>query len=533
MSYIMEMKVGKYTYLYEAESYRNSEGKPRSNKRSVGKIDPVTGTRVFKTEYIARMAVAGTPIKAQAPKTHLSFTDEDIKRSSIKEYGSYYFLDAIAEHTGLKGILARSSNEHWTELLTLAIYLICTEDPMMYCSHWVESTETLSAGSLSSQRVSDLLHEITENERSSFFSGWMQYRLEQEYLALDITSVSSWSTLIDDVEWGYNRDGDDLPQINLCMLMGEDSKLPVYQTIYSGSLKDVSTLDATLKQVTSHVGGDKSVLLVMDKGFYSKNNVDAMLDHDGQYRFVIPVPFTVQFAKNQTDSERKDIDRVTNAIVSGKDSVRGVTKKRAWGDGKELYTHVYYNPLKAARQKEELYAHVSLLADEAEKDPKNKKYQRDFKKYLTIRASSRSSSEYTVKIREDVLNKELRLSGWLVLISNHVKDCKEALNIYRAKDVVEKGFMRLKNSIDLGRLRIHSQTSLQNKAFIGFLSLVLLSHINKIMMDKGLYKRMTIKEMLLALKKLRVQYVNGHRILFPSTKLQKLIFDAFSIPLPS
>jgi hypothetical protein len=36
--------------------------------------------------------------------------------------------------------------------------------------------------------------------------------------------------------------------------------------------------------------------------------------------------------------------------------------------------------------------------------------------------------------------KELRHAGWMVLISNHVKDAAEALGIYRAKDVVEKGF---------------------------------------------------------------------------------------------
>jgi transposase len=528
----MKMKVGKYTYLYEANSYRNSKGKPRSVKVLVGKIDPLTGEYVYKSEYIARMAQEGTPVKISEREPNVTFTEEDVKKSSVKEYGAYYFLDAIAEAVGLKRVLKEAAGECWSELLTLAIYLIYTEDPLMYCNYWLESTDTLPVGKLSSQRISELLHKVTESERSSFFTGWAQYRMEQEYLALDITSVSSWSSLIDDVEWGYNRDNDKLPQINLCVLMGENSKLPVFQTVYSGSLKDVSTFGSTLQQTVCHTGEDTPVLLVMDKGFYSKKNVDAMLDNDKKYRFIIPVSFTTAFAKNQVAGESKDIDKVTNTILSGKDSLRGVTKKRAWGKGKEVFTHIYYNSLKGAKRKEELYAHVTLLKELAEIDPYKKESQDEFKKYLNIRASSKLSLDHTISIREDVIQKELETSGWLILISNHIEDCREALNIYRAKDVVEKGFMRLKNNIDLGRLRIHSQNSMQNKVFIGFLSLVLLSHMNKIMLEKGLYQQVTMEEMLLILKKLRVQYINGHRILYPLTKEQKQILEAFSISEP-
>jgi hypothetical protein len=62
---------------------------------------------------------------------------------------------------------------------------------------------------------------IDRREQEKFFSEWGKYRGEKEYLALDITPVSSYSELIDEVEWGYNRDGEKLPQVNLCMLLGE------------------------------------------------------------------------------------------------------------------------------------------------------------------------------------------------------------------------------------------------------------------------------------------------------------------------
>jgi transposase len=50
----------------------------------------------------------------------------------------------------------------------------------------------------------------------------------------------------------------------------------------------------------------------------------------------------------------------------------------------------------------------------------------------------------------------------------------EALKIYRAKDAVEKGFFRLKNDLDFHRLRIHSDTAMHGKVFIGFIALILI-----------------------------------------------------------
>jgi transposase len=43
-----------------------------------------------------------------------------------------------------------------------------------------------------------------------------------------------------------------------------------------------------------------------------------------------------------------------------------------------------------------------------------------------------------------MLEEAIGMAGWLVILSNDIEDPKETLRIYRAKDVVEKGFLRLK-----------------------------------------------------------------------------------------
>jgi hypothetical protein len=52
------------------------------------------------------------------------------------------------------------------------------------------------------------------------------------------------------------------------------------------------------------------------------------------------------------------------------------------------------------------------------------------------------------------------------------------------------------------------------------------------MLARGLYKTMTKLELIRNMEKLRVQYIKGDRILFPISKIQKIILDAFGIKYP-
>ena len=330
------------------------------------------------------------------------------------------------------------------------------------------------------------------------------------------------------MEWGYNRDGDTLAQINLCMLMGQQSRLPVRATAYNGSIRDVSTLETTVSQIAPEEY--EQILLVMDKGFSSKKNIEMLLRR--RLQFLLALPLTLSFTKKQIDSERKDIDRFANTIVNGAETLRGVTKTRSWSSEHELYVHVYYNDVRATATKNHLYGRVRQLVQEAQKDPRNGKLKEQFDRYLIIRKSEKHDSGYTVNVREDVLAEELAHAGWLVLVSNHISDAAEAIRIYRDKDVVEKGFHRIKHSLGLDRLRVHSQQAMESKVFIGFIALILSSHIHRVMLEQKLYKTITMKELIRTMEKLRTQVIDGRRILFPITKRQREIYQAFGVAPP-
>jgi len=525
MSSIVTNKVGKYTYIYESESFRDNNGKPQTRKTPIGKIDLKTGQPVYRPEYLER--AQGTDRQPKISDKQ-SYSVDDIRQSQILEYGVFNLLSRISEQIGIGEVVKNVFPDLWESILSLVFFIVATGEPAMYCEDWITKNESYDCGSMSSQRISELLIKITHGQRLDFYEKWGNYRNEQEYFALDITSVSSYSELINDVEWGYNRDKENLPQVNICMLLGENSKLPVFQTVYSGSLKDVSTLKTTL-QATSHLNLH-NMSIVMDKGFCSTKNINAMCKKDEAVRFLMAMPFSHKFAKQQVETEKDVIDSVDNTITIGSDIIRGITRMRSWSVDTELFVHIFLNVEQAEHVKNKLYGYVSSLRDEAASPPKDREKAKEIGKYLTLQKSG--EADCTVKIRYDVLESELKTAGWLVCVSNHVETAKEAIQLYRAKDVVEKGFLHLKNCLDLARLRVHSDNAMQNKIFIGFIALIFTAHIHKVMLGHDLYRTMTMRKLIKALESLRIQYIKGNRILFPLTKTQKTIFNAFGLPLP-
>ncbi|MDI9526083.1 MAG: transposase, partial [Pseudomonadota bacterium] len=86
--------------------------------------------------------------------------------------------------------------------------------------------------------------------------------------------------------------------------------------------------------------------------------------------------------------------------------------------------------------------------------------------------------------------------GYFALLSNEIKDPVEALEIYRNKDLVEKAFDNLKERLNLRRVAVSSEQSLDGKLFVQFIALIFLSYITKRMQENKLFKDYTLQEIL-------------------------------------
>lgn len=503
MAFIVEHKVKNTTYVYRSIGYWDKEKQQARHRRiCLGKKDPKTG-KLIKS-------------KSQT------------NPRGCRDFGNFYLLNHIAEKMGLAKILQKHFPDNWREILTCAFYEISERKPLYLGGPWSENTQTPGGIRLTSQRISVLLHKLgkADRERTAFFRDWATYRSEQEYLALDITSISSYSLLNEFLEFGYNRDREDLPQINLCMLFGETSLLPIFYRIVPGSIRDLTTLSNTIRSI-EHLDM-RNIRFVMDKGFYSEPNIKNMLKK--RIKFSISVPFTTKLAKRLVNKYRSRISTPANSfILNG--SLLYAVKDKQYFTHKRLWAFVYYDERKWLEAKENLLKRIMALEQQLSLRRRNPAgVSSAYRKYLTIR---RSKNGLNIHRKEQAIADALQYKGYVVIITNDIRDAYETLYLYRAKDAVERAFDNMKNELDLKRLRVHSEIAMTGRMFLGFISLILYSWLDKRMKEAGLYKRYTQEEILAELKRLKIVELDEQRSLLTEiSKNQTHLLKRLKVPLP-
>ena len=413
---------------------------------------------------------------------------------SAKSAGCTILFDEIVERIGLLKILKEVFPDKWDKLLTCAYYLLSEGNALSHCEEWSQRTTTPLGDKFPSQRIYDVIADIDSGAQMEFFTKWAQKVSEDEYYALDITSISSYSKLIKSVKYGHNRDGESLPQINLGMLVGIKTGLPVYFHTYPGSIHDVSTLKKNLKYFEWI--GYRCLHLVMDRGFCSKANISEL--YEGKFKFLIALPKTLKFTRDAIDEVRNTIRRYSHRLTLEKDHLYVSSSLKEW-EGHRCYTHVYFNDMKAAVNHEEFYQLIDRCMEELKSGTKNPDHQKLYDQFFIIERKQRVGK--VISVNDEAVEKYLdKYAGFSVIISNDVKDPVKALEIYRTKDRVEKTFDNLKGDLDGKRIRAQSDLSMDGKLFIQFLGLILASYIQETMRAKEMYRDFTMQSLIEEMK---------------------------------
>ena len=115
-------------------------------------------------------------------------------------------------------------------------------------------------------------------------------------------------------------------------------------------------------------------------------------------------------------------------------------------------------------------------------------------------------------------------------------DSGELLEGYRRKDLVENSFDDLKNTLDMNRLSIHSSATMDNRLFIQFIALILISRIRSIAavskQNKGM-RFMPVREIMEAIACIvRITYPERYGCTVSEiAPLQQDIITAFDLKL--
>ena len=480
------------TYAYESVSHWDKEKKQsRAKRKLVGRVDPTTGnivpTRKKKTKEAEVLKKTG-PVSA-----------EYVKRSF---YGATYLLDEISDKLGITEDLKRCFPDRYQQILSVAYYLILEDrSPLSRFPKWAALHKHPYDKDIPSQRSSELFASISEDECYQFFCLQGRRRTEKEYLAYDTTSISSYSKGLKQVRYGYNKEGDYLPQINLALLFGEESNLPFYYRKLPGNISDVKTIKNLIADMDFLEY--KKIKLVMDRGFYSEDNINALFQN--HLKFLMSAKLSLTFVKNELNKVRDDLRTWTN--YSQKYELYALTQSIRWtysqkrpyiGDTlageRRMYLHMYFNSERALEDEKEFNIKLINLQEELVSGKRRPEHEKLYAKYFDI--SSTPVRGIKVTARQTAIDDAKKNYGFFALISNEIKDPITALEIYRNKDLVEKAFGNLKERLNMRRLLVSSDASLDGKLFVQFIALIFLSYLKKQMQDSDLFKKHTMQGLL-------------------------------------
>ena len=481
------------TYAYESESYWDKEKQQsRAKRKCIGKIDPATG-QIISTRKRKRPAVEHDRHSKPGPVA--------ITQTARYFYGATYLLDQIGELLGIMADLKRCFPDTYRQIQSLAYYLILEENnPLSRFPKWSALHKHPYGRDIPSQRSSKLFASITAAAREQFFRLQGKRRVEQEYWAYDITSLSSYSACLRQVKYGVNREHDPLPQINLALLFGEQSNLPFYYQKLAGNIPDVKTIKHLLADLDFLAY--QKVKLVMDRGFYSEANVNDLFKH--HLKFLMATKVGLKFIKTELDKVRATIRTWTNysqtydLYATSTPIAWPYTQERPYkGDQltgeRRLYVHLYYNSEPASEDERLQLILLMTLQDELERGQRHPDHEQSYAKYFDLHFTPVRGIKVVAK--QAAIDEARKNYGYFTLISNEVKDPIEALELYRNKDLVEKAFGNLKERLNLRRALVSSELSLDGKLFVEFIALIYLSYVKKKMQEGNLFKKYTMQSL--------------------------------------
>ena len=512
------------TYAYESVSTWDKEKKQSRAKRTlIGRLDPKTGD-IVPTDQRRKNALERV---SAIPGVSRCFC------------GAVRLLDGIGQLTGVSDDLKSCFPDRYAKILSLAYYLILEDtNPLTRFTKWAAIHEHPFGRDISSQRSSELFASISEEEKVRFFSLQGKRRAENEYWAYDITSISSYSECLSQVRYGVNKEHDRLPQLNLALVFGEESGLPFYYRKLPGNISDVKTVRNLLADLESY--GFGKVKLVMDRGFYSEENINRL--YREHLKFLIGGKLSLKFVQAALDEEREnlrswerydkqyDVYACTRLVEWNYVQTRPY-KGDALKEKRRMYLHLYYSSTRGAEDERRFNVQLSELQEELQRNQRVSEHEKLYAKYFEIKETAVRGIQVTAK--QGSIDAARRNFGYFALIGNESKDPIQALEIYRNKDLCEKAFGNLKERLNMRRMLASSELGLDGKLFVEFIALIFLSYIKKRMQDYELFKDYTMQGLLDELDIIECFKETGKRTRFSEiTKRQAALYELMGVSVP-
>ena len=352
---------------------------------------------------------------------------------------------------------------------------------------WLDYYENPRGGGFSSQGVTKLLDAVDYDGIMTFYRMWLKGFTDSDKVLYDLTSISYYGSGINAADWGYNRDCENLPQVNYAFLCMRNTGMPLFAWPLAGSISDVSTLESTLQFLDKL--GYKPNCIMLDRAFPSMENIGYMLKRKYTFlqalkvnaKWVCDIIDSGEHVRNRPDSMLKVSDRTYYASTTHLQLVR---YRKTNGKSTEDETFFYFCKGKGDRYTPHddkcievlgqypCQAHVLFCQDLVGNswdrfmgnlnsehsrllgDP-SAKVKAEYAPFFVIE-KPKYARKRTVDFNMDAIEKHKnRHVGFICFLTNDptIKTAEDALNEYSTRDYIEKDFDEMKNDLDMRRMR--------------------------------------------------------------------------------
>lgn len=474
------------------------------------------------------------------PEVELPDERFESKRSSCLRIGAYVVLRKIIEDYGIPEMLLRYFSRNDAELfLDLMLYtIVCESNVGQYYPDYAYAHPLFDSGLhiYSDSKISDFLSKITVDQRVGFLNDWNENRDHREkiYISYDSTNKNCQAGDIRLVEYGYAKDDKELPIFNYSIAYDTTNREPLFYEEYPGSIVDISQLQYTLEKAQGY--GYKKVGFILDRGYFSRENIEYM-DKCG-YDFVIMVKGMSNLV-NSLILEHKGTFEGSRSCSIRKYGVYGTTVKRKLyvTDEKDRYFHIYHSNGKLAAETEQVEVKIEKLAKFL-KEQQGKVYEpgERIQEYFEPFISEKDGVFLFAKEKEDVIEREIALCGYFVIVTSQKMTAEEAIELYKSRDASEKLFLSDKSFLGNRSMRTYTDESTSAKTFIEFVALIVRSKYYTLLKDEkedtgNNQNYMNVPASIRELEK--IEMIRGldriYRLDHAVTATQKTILSAFGL----
>ena len=484
--------------------------------------DPVRKKTFTEKKTLKGKILAGSSVLVPTRPKKTANVDKQTSVSAHRtRVGMTEILDWVSVESGIgAAVRACFPLGDAQKIETIAQYWIGTDGQTLpRLEKWQLMHKTPYEEGMSEDVCSDLFATIAANE-----SGIQQYFLARSscqrgnrpVIALDTSTVDTYSKNQHEARFGFSKESDDLPSIKLLTLMDIHSLQPFAFEQQPGNVPDVISIRNAISKVKCLMPGNAP--LITDSGFCSEENM--LMFVRNSMKFLTRIAADVSWVRSELDKIKGTITNMENACpddeatygktVTVKHDFK-ILRQRSRGKyqagetqilSRKLHLHFFYSDTKAVedrlRFRKEIQEIKALKLAGVEL---NASGERKAKKYLIC------NDDGTIHFNNAAINEVQERFGFFVLVSSTEKDTFEALRLYRLRARIEDLFAFQKNSTDGRRPRVWYPDSLRGRQFVQFVALgyhfFLQQRINSMLEELGTNDGTKSKVELAAEKKLK------------------------------